>query len=438
MSNNKTQLAFAHIYAYMLGMNTAEPTTPNKPPKPVIRPTLLLVWPLLLGMFMIMVGNGLQGTLLSLRAELDGFSIAVIGLIMSMYYCGYLAGWGIVPTLIKSVGHIRTFAGFASLASTTILVQGLFIDPYIWAAVRFISGLSFVGLFIVAESWLNNIAPNRLRGIILSSYIFVVNGGLFGGQFLINLGSIETIGLFALISILISLSLVPVTFANKASPDFEEVENLPLKKLIKTSPLAVICVTVCGFVNAGMLTIGPVYAQNLGFDLGLISILMALFILGCAVMPLATGWLSDQFDRRKVIIGTCLIGLIISALISYDSGLVYLCAFLVGGSSTSIYSIGVAMMNDRLRTSQMTSATATLILMNGVGACISPIFLGTMMQFYGVQTFFAAFAVVFAITFIFGLYRNFTGPEINVEDQGDFQTIPARSGAGIAAIAEED
>lgn len=410
----------------------------NAQPKPVIRPTLMLAWPLLIGMFMIMIGNGLQGTLLALRAELDGFSIAAIGIIMTLYYCGYLAGWFIVPTMIKSVGHIRVFAGFASLASTTILVQGLFIDPYIWSIVRFISGLSFVGLFIVAESWLNNISPNRLRGQVLSSYIFVVNGGLFAGQFLINIGSIETIGLFVLISILISLSLLPITLANKATPGYEEVENLPFKKLIKTSTLAVLCVFACGFMNAGMLSIGPVFAQSLGISIPQISFLMALYILGCAIVPLAAGWLSDQFDRRKVITGTSFIGFIFSLWLAIDTDWIYACAFVVGGCSTAIYSIGVAMMNDRLKTSQMTSATASLILINGVGACISPVLLGTMIVVLGLSSFFGTFAIMLIITAAYGIYRHFTGPEIDVEDQGDFQTIPTRSGAGIAAIAEED
>jgi MFS family permease len=432
----KSAVAIQPEYGFYERMNADMPT-PNSAP-PVFSKTMMLVWPLLIGMCMIMVGNGLQGTLLALRAELDGFAIAAIGIIMSMYYCGYLAGWFIVPRMIKSVGHIRVFAGFASLASTTVLIQGLFVDPYLWSIVRFASGLSFVGLFIVAESWLNNIAPNKLRGQILSSYIFVINGGLFAGQFLINIGSIETMGLFVLVSVLISLSLVPVTLANKATPGFEEVENLPLKKLIKTSPLAVMCVLACGFMNAGMLGIGPVFAQNLGLDIAQISFLMASYVFGCAAVPLGAGWVSDRLDRRKVIISLCFIGLIFSLWLVIDTGLIYACALMVGGCSTAIYSIGAAMMNDRLKTSQMTSATASLILVNGVGACISPILLGVLMQTVGLGSFFSAYCIVFAASFAFGLYRNFTGPEINVEDQGDFQNIPARSGAGVAAIIEDD
>ncbi len=399
--------------------------------------TLLLVWPLLIGMFMIMVGNGLQGTLLSLRANSNGFSIVIVGLFMSLYYLGYMAGWSIAPKMIKSVGHIRVFAGFASLASTTILIQGLFSDPYIWSCVRFISGLSFVGLFIVAESWLNNIAPNRLRGQILSSYIFVLNGGLFAGQFLINLGSVLSMGLFVLISVLISLSLVPITLANKASPKFEEIENLPFKRLLKVSPLSVLSVFSCGFMNAAIFGIGPIFALSIGLGISQISFFMAAYILGCAVIPLASGWLSDRMDRRKVIIAVCLIGLIFSIWIVFDVRWLYACAFMVGGCSTAIYSIGTAMTNDRLKTSQMTSATASLILINGLGSCFSPILLGLLIQIMGLASFFGGFAVIFALGFIFGLYLHFTGGGILVEDQGEYQAMPARSGVGIIAIAKK-
>ncbi len=400
--------------------------------------TLTLIWPLILGMLMIMVGFGLQGTLLALRAELDGFLITAIGVIMSLYYCGYLAGWFVIPRMINSVGHIRVFASFASMASTTILIQGLFVYPYIWAIIRLISGFCFVGLFIVAESWLNNTAPNKLRGQITSIYISVVNGGIFTGQFLINLGSVQSIGLFALISILISLSLLPVTLANKPTPGYKEIENLPFKKLIAKSPLAVLCVFCCGFVNAGMLTMGPVFASKLGLTIPKISLLMALFVLGCATMPLINGWLSDRIDRRKVIVGVSTIGLIAASLITAIPALIFICAYFVGGSATSIYSIGSAMMNDRLKPSQMTSATATLILISGIGSCISPVALGFTMENFGITAFFMIFAAIFALNTVFGLYRNFTGPEIIVEQQGDYHNLPYRSTHGIGALTEPD
>lgn len=384
------------------------------------RLTLILVWPLLLGMYIIMVGNGLQGTLLSLRADIAGFPALVIGIIMSLYYCGYLGGWYMVPRMIQSVGHIRVFAGFASLASTTILLQGLYIDPYVWSCVRILNGLSFVGLFIVAESWLNDTASNKLRGQIVGAYIFVLHFGLFTGQLLINLAPIEQIDLFIAVSILVSLSLIPITLANKPSPGYKEPEHLAFMKLIKISPYSVACVIVSGFSGAAMLTMGPLYGTQQGFTVPEISLFMAAFVLGCGLLPLPIGWLSDQIDRRKIIIIISMCGFILAGMAFLQKPPAFLVIiFLFGGCVTSLYTISSALLNDRLRAGQRTSATASLILISGISSCLSPIIIGALMQTAGAYTFFISFSMCFFLLFVYGLYRAFAGPKINVETQGE-------------------
>lgn len=405
--------------------------------EPKLKKTLFIIWPLLTGMFLIMVGNGLQGTLISLRAELDGFSITMIGVIMSVYYCGYIAGWYIVPAMIRSVGHIRVFAGFASLASTTILIQGLFVDPYVWILIRFICGIGFVGLFIVSESWLNNIASNKRRAQILSAYMFVIHFGLFAGQFLINLGSIETMGLFVLISVLISLSLLPVTLANNPSPQFEDSEGLPFRELVGLSPFCVACVVVAGICGASFLTLGPIYASFLGLPLPQISFFMASFIVGCASIPLVTGWLSDRIERRRVIIFTTLCGFLVGLGAHFFPSLLIVASFLFGGCVTSIYSVSAAHLNDRLKPSQITSATAALILVNGVSSCIAPIVLAYMLDVYGSDIFFIFLSTTFALLFAFGIYREIVGERIAVKDQMDFHAIPVatRASPSIAQLS---
>lgn len=397
---------------------------------------MILVWPLLAGMFMIMVGNGLQGTLLSLRAQADGFPVSIIGVVMSLYYCGYLVGWYIVPRMIRSVGHIRVFAAFASLASTTILVQGLFVDPYSWGFIRILSGISFVGLFIVAESWLNNIATNKLRGQILSGYFFVVNGGFFAGQFLLNLAPIEDISLFVLVSVLISLSLVPITLANKPSPGYEEPENLPFRDVIKVSPLAVAGVLLSGFTGAGLLSIGPIYAQSIGFESSRIALFIAMYVLGCGTIPLLTGWLSDRMDRRKMVIFLAFAGMLICVSSFLLPWLLLLNAYLLGGAVSSIHSIAIAMMNDRLSHKQITSATASLILINGISSCVAPIILGVFLGISGTDSFFIIYALVFIALLCFGIYRNFTGKAIDVENQSEFHPIPTRASPSVGQISE--
>lgn len=408
-------------------------------PRGEMQKTLLLVWPLLLGMYMIMTGNGLQGTLLAIRSGIEGFSVFTTGIIMSLYYTGFLIGCLIVPRMVRSVGHIRVFAGLASLASTTILFHGIIPNAWVWGGIRILSGVSFAGLFIVAESWLNNIAPNKLRGRIFSSYIFVIQGGLFTGQFFINFAPPENITLFVFVSALISLSLMPVTLANKSPPVFQETENLPLRRLLKISPLAVSGVFAAGVCGAVFLSLGPFYAREAGMNVAHISWFMAAYILGCALLPLILGTISDRFDRRNMIIGIAFCAFCTGMIIEHAPPVLMLTTFILGGLVTSFYSISVAYMNDRLKPEQMVSASASLILINGFGASIGPMIVGLIMQTTG-QTvlFFPALSAVCLLVMLIGIYRAFKGKTVNIGKQKDFQVIPARAGPGIIQITEEE
>lgn len=402
-----------------------------------IKQTILIAWPLFAGLAMIMLGNGLQGTLLGLRASLEGFPIFVTGIVMSLYYGGYLIGCMLTPKMISSVGHIRVFAALASLASTTILLHGVFVDPWAWGIVRIFSGLSFAGLFIVAESWLNSIATNKLRGQIFGIYLLVTNGSLFGGQFLINLAPLSDIGLFVLVSVLVSLSMLPLTLANKPSPGYEKPEPLPLKSLLKSSQLALASVFTAGFCSGSMLGIGAVYATELGKSNAWTATFMATFILGTAVLPLILGTLSDRMDRRKMIIGVAFCSSLAAACFSFLP-IPFVLAFIFGGLNTSLYSIGLAYMNDSIKPEQSLPASTTLILVNGLGAMFGPLLSGFIIDSAGPEAFFISFAVSIGCLCIFGIYRAFVGDKIKIEDQGEFVPVPARSSPNIMQITEDD
>lgn len=404
---------------------------------PSVQKTLMLVWPLMVGILCIMVGNGLQGTLLGLRANIEEFPVYVTGIIMSLYYIGFVIGCGTVPNMVASVGHIRVFAAMASLASTTILLHGMFVDPWLWGIIRIASGLSFAGMFIVAESWLNNIATNKLRGQIFSIYIFVIYVGLFSGQFLINIAPLSAIDLFILISILVSVALIPITLANKPTPGYETPEKLPLKKLANRSPLAFISVFGSGITTGSVLGIGAVYASQTGLDTKQIAIFIATYITGSGLIPLFTGWLSDRMNRRKLIIIISFIGTLTALGIEIFHH-PYAMIFMLGGATTSIYSIAIAYMNDQVKETQMLSATTSMIFVNAVGACLGPLILGIGIQKIGLEFFFLSLAAANAFVCIAGIYRAFTGHKVIVDEQNDFVNIPARSSPAVIHINEDE
>ncbi len=391
-----------------------------------IRVAFFRAWPLLLGILMIMVGSGLQGTLLSLRATAEGFSLSLVGVIMSCYYLGFIVGCMVIPKAVISVGHIRVFAAFASLASTTILLHGMFVDSIMWSLMRIVCGFSFAGLFIVAESWLSSISTSKVRGQIFGFYILVNYSGLFIGQYLLKLSSISTIDLFILVSVLISVSMLPVTLANKPAPFTEIPKDVSLMEIFKVSPFAILGVLASGFCGAAFFALFPVYLKNIGATDSVIVTYIGMYILGAAIIPVIAGKISDKLPRRNFMLGVILTACIISLTLFLLEEISVIGVFFLGGAMLCLYSIAVAYVNDNLEEEHMLSASARLIMAHSFGAVAGPICMGLIMNWFGVQAFFLSFFIVFAFTLLYGLWRSFTVTTIAVEDQGEFVPLPAR------------
>lgn len=394
---------------------------------------LLLVWPLLFGIGMLMVSSGLQGTLLGLRANHEQFPVYITGIIMAMYYCGFLIGCRVVPNMIASVGHIRVFAALASLASTTVLMHGLYVYPLVWVAVRLLTGFCFSGLFIIAESWLSKISNNEQRGKIFSAYVFVVYGGLFIGQFLINLAPITSIDLFILVSILISVALAPISLTNTHTPKYQKPEGISFSLVMKTSPLAMTGVFVAGLCSSSMLSLGPVYAGMRGMETSNVALLMGVYILGNAVMPLIFGSLSDRMDRRKVIIGISGLAIVCAVAFSFFTDF-YPAIFLLGGCITSLYSVSITHMQDQIRKSQIVSASRSLILFNSIGSSIGPVLGGFMLSFFGTHIFFGLLGFYMIVVLCIAYYRSIKGNVIDESRKKKFTHLPSVSAPTVVSL----
>ena len=161
------------------------------------------VWALLLGVALFMMGSGLQGSLLGVRAGTEDFSTLVTGVVMSAYFAGFLIGSMIVPRLVARVGHIRVFGALASLASIAVLLHAVFLDPVAWIALRLLTGFCYFGMFVVAESWLNERSTNATRGQLLSVYVIVMTGCMALGPLLLNIGNPDGFDLFIAASVMV-------------------------------------------------------------------------------------------------------------------------------------------------------------------------------------------------------------------------------------------
>ena len=381
-------------------------------------------WPLFLGMGVLMLGAGLQSTLLGLRATLEGFPTVVTGVIMSCYYVGYLLGTLIAPRLLRQVGHIRVFAALAAIASVAVLIQGCFVQPLTWGAMRLISGLCFAGIYVVAESWLNDRASRANRGRLFAVYMLVLYGGLGMAQFLLVLSDPRTPIPFMLVSVLISLAMVPIVISAQQLPEHAAPRKVRLLDLYRNSPLGVVAVTVSGLISAIIFSMGPVYARLSGLNTSNVATFMAVSILAAVVTQYPVGRLSDRVDRRTVIAGVCTLAAIVAgsivALPDMPHGVFLMLAALFSGFVLTLYSLSVSHVNDKLEPAQMVASSSTLLLLNGSAAAIGPMLSGSLMTAFGPRAYFATLASLTGALAIYDLWRKSRRQPVPPSQKGPF------------------
>ena len=396
-------------------------------------------WALLLGMLLLQLGNGLQGTLLGVRGELENFSTFQMSIVMSAYFVGFLGASKLVPELIRRVGHVRVFAALASFISAVLILYPLLVNPWIWAAGRVIIGFCFCGVYITAESWLNNAATNENRGQLLSSYMVVQMAGIVAAQLLLLVGDPGGFELFVLISVLVSISFAPILLSITPTPAFEATKPMSIKELFSTSPLGCVGMFFLGGVFSAQFGMAPVFGTNAGLTLSEISIFVAAFYIGAMVFQFPIGWLSDRMDRRILIVATSAVGFIaaISAVMVEDIFIVFVVsAFFIGGMSNPLYSLLIAYTNDFLELEDMASASGGLLFLNGLGAISGPIITGYLMTKMGSQGFFIILATLLGLLTVYGFFR-MTQRGISDVDTSSYATVLPTASVVAVEIAQE-
>jgi len=398
-------------------------------------------WPLLLGMFLLMLGNGMQGTALGLRGGLESFGSTTMGFVMAGYFTGFLGGAQVAPWLVRRVGHVRVFAAFGSLISAAFIIFAAVVDPIAWTIMRFVVGFCFSGVYVVAESWLNDSSSNEMRGRTLSAYLMMQMLGIITAQGLVNVADPGGYDLFVIMSVAVSVSVAPMLLSASPAPVFAATRRMSLRQLFRTSPLGCVGTFLLGAVFACQFGMAPVYATAIGLSTGQISIFIGAIYVGGLVLQYPIGWLSDRMDRRKLIAivtltgaAGCLIGLAFGGVFHA----LVVSAFLIGGTSNPLYSLIIAHTNDFLANEDMASASGGLIVLNGVGAAGTPILVGYLMQGMGPTVYLAFIALMMALISAYAMYRMTVRPARPAEETGPMAPISLVSGTQVSAeIAQE-
>jgi len=406
--------------------------------------TIISFSALLLAVFGMNMGFGLQSTLLGVRAGLESFDLPMIGAIMAVYFVGYMGGSLFCPRLINQVGHIRTFAAMASLASASVLLHATFVEPWTWMVLRGLTGFCFAGLVMVAESWLNHAANNTNRGSMLATYMVVTLGATSLGQLLLNTAAPGGFNLFVLVSVLVSISLVPVTLTRRDAPPLEPTPPMSLKKLYDTSPSGVVGCLSTGMVNGAFWGMGAVFAQMSDMNNQDISMFMAVVVFGGILTQWPLGKLSDRMDRRLVIVGIA-IAVVISSygltVFGHGAGVPILASgALFGMAAFPLYAVSIAHVNDQIPAKDFVAASSTLLLIYGIGAALGPLVASAAMSSFGPRGLFYYTAAVAFLLALYVLQRLFVSSATVHEAKEDFIAVPRTTPVALdmaAAISEE-
>lgn len=392
-------------------------------------------WALLLGMMLLMVGNGVQGTLLGIRGSIEGFSTFELSLIMSGYFAGFLGGSRLAPRMIRRVGHVRVFAALGSFISAVLILYPVLTDPWIWMVLRVAIGFCFSGVYVTAESWLNNAASNENRGKALSLYMIVQMVGIVAAQGLLVLGDPSGFVLFVIPSVLVSIAFAPILLSVSPTPPFETAKGMGLVELFHFSPLGCVGLFLLGGVFSALFGMAAIYGTAIGLSIGEISSFISMIYIGGLVMQFPIGWMSDRMDRRVLILIVAGLGAL-AALIPIVMPDVYvsllLAAFFLGGMTNPLYALLMAYVNDFLEPDDMPAASSGLIFINGVGAISGPIITGWVMTQLGPAGFFAFIAMLLLTLVAYGGWRLTQRAALDLDEQGAF--VPVSPSASPVAV----
>ncbi len=397
-------------------------------------------WALLLGMMLLQVGNGMQGTLLGIRGALEGFSTYEMSVVMSSYFVGFLFGSRMAPEMIRRVGHVRVFAALGSMISAVLILYPTIAEPWAWAVGRVLIGFCFSGVYVTAESWLNNSATNETRGKALSLYMIVQMIGIVSAQGLMVLADPSGYVLFVIPSVLVSLAFAPILLSISPTPAFGSTKPLSLRQIMKISPLGCVGMLLTGGVFAAQFGMAAVYGAEAGLSVVQISAFVASFYVAAVLAQYPLGWLSDRMDRRKLIAGVSLVtgaGATVGMLFGDDYLMLLVAAFMVGGSSNPLYSLLIAYTNDFLEHDDMAAAAGGMVFINGLGAIAGPLIVGWMMSQIGPGGYFLYIAVLMFAMVAYALYRMTQRAAPAVRDTDRYMPVSPSASPMAVEFAQE-
>jgi MFS family permease len=360
---------------------------------------------LFLATFCFLMGNGLLSTFLSLRMTLEGFSTQITGLILAFYFIGWLTGSFACHYVIERVGHIRSFIAFVALATVCVMVYGLHTSAVGWAVLRLFNGIAAFGLFMVIESWLNELTDSHFRGRVFSIYMVITYLGVGFGQQMLKFGAIRSQDLFFVVGVLFALSMIPVAVTRAAHPELPKGERYRFAPLFRKAPISILGCMASGMMNSAFYAMVPVFSTQIGLTVSQVSWLMTVAVFGGLALQWVVGTLSDRYDRTVVIsllgASVALVTILVYIMETHSFLLLLVAMGSFGGLAFTIYPVAVARAQDVFEGKDAVPVSAGLLLAYSIGASIGPVaasgLMGLMTSPYGLFVYWPLIGSIFTV-----------------------------------------
>lgn len=374
---------------------------------------------LLLSVIFMQIGTGSLGPLDALSGQHFGFTATEIGLLGSAHFVGLFIGCFVNPWLIRRSGHSRTFAVMASASAISAILHPIYTDVYFWAGLRLLTGFAIAGAYTVIESWLQAKISNSNRGRVFSVYRVCDMVGTIMAQGIVATLDPGTYIAYNIIAVVACLSLLPLALTQAAPPELPEQRRFRPFFALTLSPLAGLGVLASGITNSAFRMVGPVYAIEIGLNAKEVAAFLAIGVLGGALSQIPAGIITDKYNRRYVLMAFSIAAILVcfltaaSTIFNVAGSAGFVMIFLFGLTTLPIYSICATHANDFAKPEELVDLSASLILIYAIGAIISPIISGYLIEVYGAGAMFSFIGFVHVTLVVYSIWRMGIRPAIS-------------------------
>ncbi len=379
--------------------------------------------PVLLGVICAQAALGVSTPLIPLLLLRASASTTAIGIVASCYFLGFLAGAMTAQRIVMRVGHIRAFAVFAATAADAALLMVFSDRAWEVAILRLAVGYACSGLFLVAESWLNDRADGATRGRVFGAYLVASWGASAAGPLALNVVDASPL-LFVLVGLAFATAVLPMALTVQPNPEMRSRARLSLRALFRVSPVGAGCALASGLLNSAYYSLTPVYLRSLGYGAGQVAAFISAAMVAGLLVQVPVGVLSDHFGRRPVTLAT--LGLSLAAAIAMVlSGrlpFIWLASlgFLYAGASAPLYGLAAGQTNDRMQRGDYVAASGALLFTWSLGSSVGPLLAGVAMSRLGAPGLFAYLIAVLAAVGLFTIVRMVQRGEVPQAERGAY------------------